>query len=230
MKLESVDMRDCRSIDRLELSFKDELDLIRDCLPIVGPNTSGKTTILDAVALSLMPATELYQFRDGLRLSAPALVRSGAVRATVSATVWFGDDEIEATKEVMGHTGNPYRRQVPTGNRVTVHWTFPDPQGRFRTGYYRCDPIDGWLLFRGRKTLVKILHVPGLRTRHFRRLGSVVMFDQQRTGLSKRLSSYERSLLGQLLDPEQPGDYDGENVNETVEPATGSRFGQTRLL
>ena len=66
MKLEYVRIRDFRSIAKMDLSFKDDLELIRDCVPIVGPNTSGKTTILDAIALSLMPATELYQFRDGL--------------------------------------------------------------------------------------------------------------------------------------------------------------------
>src|ERR1017187_1276837 len=129
MKLESISIRNFRSIDSLELPFKDDLDLIRDCVPIVGPNTSGKTTILDAIALCLMPATELYQFRDGLRLPPPALVRSGAVRADVSSTVWFSDDEIEATKEVMERAGNPFHRPGPTANRVPASWTFPDPQG-----------------------------------------------------------------------------------------------------
>jgi energy-coupling factor transporter ATP-binding protein EcfA2 len=224
MKLESIAIRDFRSIDSLELSFKDDLDLIRDCVPVVGPNTSGKTTILDAIALSLMPATELYQFREGLRLSPPALVRSGAVRAGVSSTIWFSDDEIEATKEVMDRAGDPYHLPVPTGNHVTMHWTFPDPQGKFRTGYYYCDPPDGWLLFKGRKVLVKNLHVPGLGSRLFRRLGSIVMFDQQRTGLSRRLSSQEQSLLGQLLNPDQPEEY--EEGNGSVDPGVVRRPGQ----
>jgi energy-coupling factor transporter ATP-binding protein EcfA2 len=223
MKLESIAIRDFRSIDRLELSFKDDLDLIRDCVPVVGPNTSGKTTILDAIALSLMPATELYQFREGLRLSPPSLVRSGAVRANVSSAIWFSDDEIEATKEVMDRTGNPYQRPVPTGNHVMVDWTFPDPHGRHRTGYYRCDPTDGWLLFRGRKVLMKNLHVPGLGSRLFRQLGSIVMFDQQRTGLSSRLSSRERRLLGQLLNPVGPDDY--EESNGSVDPGGVHRLG-----
>ena len=55
MKLESLSIRDFRGIESLDLSFKDELGLIRDIVPIVGPNTSGKTSILDAIALSLMP-------------------------------------------------------------------------------------------------------------------------------------------------------------------------------
>jgi hypothetical protein len=216
MKLESISIRDFRSIEKLELSFKDDLDLIRDCVPIVGPNTSGKTTILDAVALSLMPVTELYQLRDGLRLSPVSLVRSGAVRANVSASVWFSDDEIDATKEVMDRTSNPYHRPVPRSNHVTIHWTYPDPQGYYRRGIYRCDPEDGWLLFRGRKILAKNLHVSGLGPRLFQRLGRIVMFDQQRTGLSKRLSFSERNLLGQPLDPEQYDDLEGVDANKAT--------------
>jgi AAA domain, putative AbiEii toxin, Type IV TA system/AAA ATPase domain len=227
MKLEAVSIRDFRAIEHLELSFKDDLDLIRDCIPLVGPNTSGKTTILDAISLSLMPVTDLYQFRDGLRLSAPALVRSGAVRASVTSTVWFGDDEIEATQEVLDRAGNPYGRSLPRENYVNVHWTFPDPQGKHRPGHYHCDPTDGWLLFKGRKILVRNLHVPGLGAHYFHRLGSVVMFDQQRTGLSRRLSLDERSLLGHLLDSELPAEYAGDEDDDAVGGRGGRRFGQS---
>src|SRR5205085_4634011 len=101
MKLESVEVRDFRGIKKLSLSFKDDLDLIRDRIPIVGPNTSGKTTILDAISLCLMPVTEVYQLREGLRLTPPSLVRRGAIHASVTCTVWFSDDEIAATNEVL---------------------------------------------------------------------------------------------------------------------------------
>ena len=50
------------------------------------------------------------------------------------------------------------------------------------------------------------------------------MFDQQRTGLSKRLSFYERRQLGQLLTPKQIDDLDdGEATSEQEEGST-SRF------
>ena len=42
MKLESLSIRDFRGIERLDLSFKDDLGLIRDCVPIVGPNTAAR--------------------------------------------------------------------------------------------------------------------------------------------------------------------------------------------
>ena len=57
MKLESIAIRNFRSIENLELSLEDELDLIRDCVPVVGPNTSGKTSILDAIALRGCPGS-----------------------------------------------------------------------------------------------------------------------------------------------------------------------------
>ncbi len=129
MRLESLSIRDFRGIERLDLSFKDELGLIRDIVPIVGPNTSGKTSILDAIDLSLMTVTE-YPLRDGLRLSPPSLVRTGAVRARVSSTFWFSDDEIEAITDVTGRVDKNLLGPEPWKNHVTVHWTFPDPEGR----------------------------------------------------------------------------------------------------
>src|SRR5690242_8691904 len=59
MKIEGLEISDFRGIGHLKLDFRDELGRIRERLPIVGPNTSGKTTILDAIALCLMPTTEL---------------------------------------------------------------------------------------------------------------------------------------------------------------------------
>lgn len=209
MKLETVEIRDFRSIQHLCLSMKDELGLIRDRIPIVGPNTSGKTTILDAIHVCLGPVTELYQFREGLRLKPSSLVRHGAVRASVSCTVWFSDNEIAAAQEVLERAGNPYNRPLPHENRVKVDWTFPDPQGHHRTGFNRCDPSSGWMLFKGRKMLLNNLHVPGLSSGDFRRLGSIQMFDQQRTGLAKKLTPYDRALLGNLLDGSDEEDEDG---------------------
>jgi hypothetical protein len=235
MKLEQLEIRNFRGIESLSLSLTDELGLIRNRVPIVGPNTSGKTTILDAIALCLMPVTELYQFRDGLRLTPSSLVRRGAVHASVSCTVWFSEEEVEAAREVAERAGIASDELPPVANRVEVHWTFPDPKGRQRTGYYRCEPWDGWKLFKGRKVLADNLHVPGLGSRDFRRLGGVILFDQQRTGLAKKLTSYERVLLGHLLQPEPgielrasafaepsesagPGDPDSFPVERTTDP------------
>lgn len=197
MKLESLSIRDFRGIEHLDLDFKDELGLIRDCVPIVGPNTSGKTSILDAIDLSLTPVTE-YPLREGLRLTPSALVRSGAVRARVSSTFWFSDDEIEAITEVTDRVDKKLLQPEPWKNHVTVHWTFPDPEGRSPIGSFDYEPTGGLQLLLGRRLLAGHLHAPGLGPRLFRRIGSVFMFDQQRTALSQPLSFQERRQLGQL--------------------------------
>ncbi len=225
MKLESISIRDFRCIESLDLSFTDDLDLIRDRVPIVGPNTSGKTSILDAIALSLMVLNESYWPRpfEGLRLRAPALVRSGAVRAQVSSNLWFSDDEIEATKEVLDRAKSSFLDSVPSENHVTIQWTFPhldEPSGR---GAYHLEPANGWLLLLGRRILESHTHVPGLGPRLFRRLGSIFMFDQQRTGLSKALPYQEMRQLGQLLDPEPFG---SKNGDASIEHLTNQRSEQ----
>jgi hypothetical protein len=222
MKLESLSIRDFRGIERLDLSFKDELGLFRDIVPIVGPNTSGKTTILDAIDLCLMTVTE-YPLREGLRLSQPALVRTGAVRARVSSTFWFSDDEIEAIKDVTSRVDKNLLGPGPWKNRVTVHWTFPDPEGRKPIGSADYEPTEGLLLLLGRRVLASHLHAPGLGPRLFRRIGSVFAFDQQRTALSKPLSFQEWRQLGQLLEGEPIGRANG---NALIGTGTNQRSDQ----
>ena len=198
MKIEAIRIRDFRAIENLDLDFRDDFGLIRDRVPIVGPNTSGKTTILNAIALSLMPLLEVNRFREGLRLTPASIVRRGAIRASVTNTVWFSDEELEATRRVMELAGRPFKGTVPQTNHVTVEWTYPDPNGENRAGLFRCDPPDGKLLFLGRAALRMYRHAPMLRWYDVRRLGQVVLFDQQRTGLAKHLHPQEWDLLGHL--------------------------------
>ena len=205
MKLEHLTIENFRGIEHLELSFLDEVGLPRDISIVAGPNTSGKTTILDAIALCLMPVTSGYRPRGGLSMTASSLVRSGAARARVEARVWFDDDEIQATRDVMERSGNPFARSLPNENLIEVSWEFPDDQGGDQTGHIRCNPPNGWHLFQGRRVLAKFLHVPELGPKLFERLGGLVMFDQQRTGLSMHVAPREQAVLGDLLVSDQNG-------------------------
>src|SRR5260370_37780165 len=120
MKLESLDVNDFRGIRQLRLDFQDDVGLIRDRTVLVGPNASGKTSILDAVALCLLPVTELGLPRPGLILSPASIVRRGAVQAKVRCTVRFDDTELNAVHELYERVGWPHGRNVPRAQVVQV--------------------------------------------------------------------------------------------------------------
>lgn len=187
MKLERITIENFRGIERLELDLQDELERVRDVVPIVGPNASGKTTILDAITLCLGPVTELWTIRPDLAVSPESLVRRGSLRARVTCTVRFSDAEIARTKEVFERTGYPKAAAAPSANRVEVRWEYPDPAAKHERGRSRFDPGSAYLLFKGRKVAIQNLYVPEVSAHSLRDLGGVFMFDQRRTGLGQRI-------------------------------------------
>ncbi len=224
MKLESISIRDFRGIERLDLDFRDELGLIRDVIPIVGPNTSGKTTILDAISLCLMPLAGVFSIRPGLRFRPSSIVRSGAVQASVTATVWFSDDEIEATREVLSLVNAFTTMPVLSDGRVTIRWTYPAPSAPDPGGAYSWEPSDGSIMSQRRLTVSRYHHVPEVGPRLYRRIGSIFLFDQQRNALWSHIPGPEMTQLGQSLDPEGPVGGSFSNGRAAL------GFGDTRII
>jgi hypothetical protein len=194
MKLELLEIDNFRGIEHLRLDCRDELGLIPDRLPIVGPNASGKTAILDAISLTLMPITELVGLREGLALSPVSLVRRDALEAHATCHLRFSADEIAATNELFALIGRP-THVTESCREVRVNWQFPDPQDKYRTGRSICEPHESWALFKARVNAVRSLRVPGVSSL-LARLPGVCLFDQQRTGLAQRISRRELELLG----------------------------------
>lgn len=199
MLLEKVTIRDFRGIEHREVDFTDGLGRVRGVAPIVGPNTSGKTSILDAISLCLMPVTEMFDL-PAINLSPAALVRRGAIQAKVSCTVRFSQEEIDALKDIAEKTNPTYVDRIPDTKQVTVDWEYPDRNGKHETGYYRCTPHDGWTLFKGRILTQRNLYQAGVSPERFKLNGGVFQFDQQRRGLAKRISRIEKELLNVSID------------------------------
>ncbi len=181
MKLVQLEIRDFRSIEHLKLDFRDELGRPRNSVLLVGPNASGKTTILDAIAACLGPALELPATRPDFRLEPGRVVRRGAVRTQVTCTLQFSEDEIAAAREVIRLADQ--RSVVPPERVVTVAWEYP--YGDASDELVRLDPPSAPALLRARVLAARNLHVPGIGFSWLRRLGGVFTFDQQRTGLGK---------------------------------------------
>lgn len=188
MKLEKIQIEDFRGIKHLELDFQDELARTQSVVPIVGPNTSGKTTLLDAITLCLGPVTEIWTMRPDLVMRPASLVRRGSIRARVACSVRFSDAEIASTREILERAGHPDASKVPVANRVTVHWEYPDPGNQHKLGLNRFEPRSAHLLFKGRICAIRNLHAPGISARSLQELGGIVMFDQKRTGLAQWVS------------------------------------------
>lgn len=210
MKLEKILIEDFRGIDRLELDFTDELDRVLSQVPIVGPNTSGKTTILDAISLCLGPTTELHPMRSDLVIHPSSLVRRGAVRAHVRCAVRFSDKEIAEVSDVLSRVGHKDAGALPKANQIVVDWNYPDPEGKHRLGLTRWDTPGAYNLFKGRKIAAKSFHVPGVSAQRLLHLGGVFMFDQRRTGLSQRITPEMRAFASRGDDGEEEEETPGE--------------------
>src|SRR5205085_1293339 len=110
----------------LEFDFTDFLGRVRDLTLLVGPNASGKTTVLDAIAAALEPTLEMPALRPGFPRSPRMVVPRGALHARVTCWLRFTPEEITATRELFQLAELPVL--VPDAPEVKLTWTYPDPR------------------------------------------------------------------------------------------------------
>src|SRR5438445_942475 len=130
MKLAKVQIENFRHVGThekpFELDFTDALGRVRDFSLLAGPNTSGKTTILDAIAAALGPSLGMPALRPDFKLSPPTVVRRGALHAKVTCWLHFSPEEIAATRDIFRLAELP--QKVPDAPEVKLSWTYPDPR------------------------------------------------------------------------------------------------------
>ncbi len=148
MKLAKVRIENFRHLgtseDPFELDFTDVLGRVRDFTLLVGPNTCGKTTILDAIAAALGQAVAMPTLRSDFKLSPRTVVRRGALQAKVTCWLRFSSDEIAATREIFRLA--EIKREVPDVSEVVLTWTYPDtrkPSSVSSTAYTYTMPSSG---------------------------------------------------------------------------------------
>jgi predicted ATPase len=109
----------------LEVSFTDALGRVRDFTLLVGPNTSGKTTILDAIALALGRSVSMAALRRDFKVSPRTVVRRGALHAKITCWLRFSPEEIAATRNIFQLAEIP--ADVPDAREVKLTLTYPAP-------------------------------------------------------------------------------------------------------
>lgn len=192
MKIAKATIENFRHIRELHLDFQDSLGRVRDVTLIVGPNTSGKTTILDALAAGVGTSLDFQPVGDGLKLSPQTIVRRGTLEAGVTCWVRFTEEEIALARELNKLTRDA--SPIPDEREVKIVWTYPDPKGK-PSGYTTYVPQSGQLLFKSRKRVNRLLKTGMLDAARLKDAGGVFSFSQQRPGRSWRIPQEIRDLI-----------------------------------
>ncbi|HSN98061.1 MAG TPA: AAA family ATPase, partial [Candidatus Nanopelagicales bacterium] len=212
MKLAGIQLQNFRQFRHLELDFTDSLGRIRDVSMLVGPNASGKTSVLDAIALAIGPTTKRPSARPDLVLSPANIVRHGAVRAHVTCRLVFTEEEIEATRQLFKIAEEP--TQIPDATEVTLTWSYPDEGGQ--QGQTQCEPEGSFRLLQARAKVAQLFTTRAVDWSWFSKVGAIFTFDQQRLAWAKRIppSVWEVIQGGLSVDASA----DGQGVRASSDP------------
>ncbi|HBE19131.1 MAG TPA: AAA family ATPase [Cyanobacteria bacterium UBA11149] len=178
MKVESISIHNFKIFDKeVSISFKNKvLDEVSDRFLILGDNGTGKTTLLQAIALPLALATRqirrVTEF-DWIGFLPQRYQRWGSPR--IELDVSFTDEELEITRNLANrwHDAQPDLPFVEPGNSSIVHLVLEGESCRAETASEYCQ-------FSGRYYATQLLETnPSIRSL-FSRLPGLFWFDQFR--------------------------------------------------
>ena len=189
MKVERIRLQNFKRFDELSIEFKNRaVDQIADQYLILGDNGSGKTTVLQAMALVLSlvsskcRSVEDFQWQGWVP---GRFMRWGIPR--VELVVHFSDEENEATREVarpyydrfVDRDRNPY---IEPPNYGTVGVVMEGAR-------YWTEPRDAKYQFYGRRYAAELVNAGEYWAyQQFDRLPGVFWFDQFRNLVSARVT------------------------------------------
>jgi predicted ATPase len=227
MKLRNIRIENFRQVREWGHSFTDSLGRVRDVTLLVGPNGSGKTSILDGIAASFSPLTRINALRPGLEMSLKRIVRHGATFARVEAEVEFTPVEIEAAIAALRMIGQQIKGEedaIRESSIVRFSWTYPDPEGTHEFGRTECEPYDAWSTFRTRSRVAHLLATQRLKTtKPLEDAGAVFTFDQQRSLFGRQIPRAIWEILatsGTIADlpPTDSAEYPSSAYRRTTDP------------
>ncbi|MEI6443155.1 MAG: AAA family ATPase [Nostocales cyanobacterium ELA583] len=187
MKLHSLEIKNFRAIKDISLDFTDLLSRPRPINLVVGPNGSGKTSILDAihVVVKVFENPQNPELREGLEYNVQQLVRGRANITQITFEYSIEKNEAEAINDVYSSLGlkqhfNLSKSVTPLESPAKVIWYYPS-----RKPNNLCDhdmsPRNSIRVLGARGRASQAISKNRQTSQIFDRIGGVCYLDQRRT-------------------------------------------------
>lgn len=189
MKLHSLEIKNFRAIEDISLDFTDLLGRPRPINLIVGPNGSGKTSILDAihVIVKVFENPQNPSLREGLEYNIQQLVRGRGTIAQITFEYSIEQDEAQAIQDVYSSLGLEKNfklsKSVPLLESPTkVIWYYPNrKQDTGNLCDYDMLPKNSIRVLGARGRASQAISQNRQTSQIFDRIGGVCYLDQRRT-------------------------------------------------
>jgi len=193
MKLHSLKIENFRAIKHRELDFTDSLSKPRTVTLLVGPNGSGKTSILDAIQVVIRSLENPFHpvLREGLEFTVQQLVYSNS-RVKRQAKIEFEysieTDEALAINEVfrclnmpLPFVDNNYD-YPPVSEPTVVTWEFsPSSRDERKNFSFSLSPAKSARALGTRGQLKRAASLNKVSRNFFERIGGICYLDQRRS-------------------------------------------------
>lgn len=199
MHLRRLHIENFKGLKQLDVSFIREDGSVRPLTLLLGANGSGKTSVLQAIALVLSLATRKIAEPGDFTWPGFLLERIGSGGHTrIELELEFPGDELVVTRKLFDEWQPTIRRDL--ANSASVPSDTPQITLVYQDGRLRCEQGDSALSqCLGRYFIRTILRTNPWLRRQFRSVGDVFWFDQNRNLLVKNEETFRSDATGETM-------------------------------
>ncbi len=184
MRIHDVTIENFRGIEKQRFSFCEPgTDTPRRLSVLLGPNMSGKTTVLDALHLAFEVVSNLAnpKLRPDFNPYDPALRNDPHMPIRIGLRFSLQPGEPEAIRELYQLLGDPQKQPLSDTYEIHIRWPPKDKVTGIQSVLESATPEDANFLLRGR-ALARVAKAKRLvQEGMFERVGGMLYLDQHRS-------------------------------------------------